>query len=83
MAEREGFEPSVGVTPYNSLAGCHLRPLGHLSRIIPRREHGYQYYKTLTLGGGRGTRTLKGVNPAVFKTAALPIRSSPPKTFFL
>ena len=34
-------------------------------------------------GGGRGTRTPKGVNPAVFKTAALPIRSSPPKTFFL
>ena len=31
MAEREGFEPSVRVTPYNSLAGCHLRPLGHLS----------------------------------------------------
>ena len=29
-------------------------------------------------GGGRGTRTHKGVNPAVFKTAALPIRSSPP-----
>ena len=31
MAEREGFEPSVRVTPHNSLAGCHLRPLGHLS----------------------------------------------------
>ena len=29
--------------------------------------------------GGRGTRTPKGLRPAVFKTAALPIRSSPPK----
>ena len=29
--------------------------------------------------GGPGIRTLKGLRPAVFKTAALPIRSSPPK----
>ena len=29
-AEREGFEPSVGVT-YTRLAGAHLQPLGHLS----------------------------------------------------
>ena len=28
--------------------------------------------------GGGGTRTPKGVNPAVFKTAALPIRTTPP-----
>ena len=28
--------------------------------------------------GGRGTRTPKGFRPAVFKTAALPVRSSPP-----
>ena len=31
MAEREGFEPSVEVSPYGSLANCCLRPLGHLS----------------------------------------------------
>ena len=83
MAEREGFEPSVRVTPYNSLAGCHLRPLGHLSTLsltlsscpcTRRRECA----PSLLYGGGRGTRTLKGVNPAVFKTAALPIRTSPP-----
>ena len=30
MAEREGFEPSIGVT-YTPLAGERLRPLGHLS----------------------------------------------------
>lgn len=28
--------------------------------------------------GGRGTRTPMGLLPAVFKTAALPIRTSPP-----
>ena len=31
VAEREGFEPSVEVSPYDSLANCCLRPLGHLS----------------------------------------------------
>ena len=35
LAEREGFEPSVGRKPHNSLAGCHLRPLGHLSALLP------------------------------------------------
>ena len=30
MAEREGFEPSIGVT-YTPLAGARLQPLGHLS----------------------------------------------------
>ena len=42
----------------------------HPTTGVPRRY--------LSIGGGRGTRTLKGVNPAVFKTAALPIRTSPP-----
>jgi hypothetical protein len=31
MAEREGFEPSVEVSPHTRLAGEHLQPLGHLS----------------------------------------------------
>ena len=31
MAEREGFEPSIGDKPYTPLAGERLRPLGHLS----------------------------------------------------
>ena len=85
LAEREGFEPSVGVTPYNSLAGCHLRPLGHLSGLVHCRAGFRSVDGSVShmSGGGRGTRTHKGVNPAVFKTAALPIRSSPPKTFFL
>lgn len=31
MAEREGFEPSIGVKAYIPLAGERLQPLGHLS----------------------------------------------------
>jgi hypothetical protein len=30
-AEREGFEPSVELSPNTRLAGERLRPLGHLS----------------------------------------------------
>ena len=39
MAEREGFEPSIGVT-YTPLAGERLQPLGHLSedRLLYRRN---------------------------------------------
>ena len=31
MAEREGFEPSMGVKAHTPLAGERLQPLGHLS----------------------------------------------------
>ena len=31
MAEREGFEPSMGFKAHTPLAGERLRPLGHLS----------------------------------------------------
>jgi hypothetical protein len=31
MAEREGFEPSIGFNAYTPLAGERLQPLGHLS----------------------------------------------------
>ncbi len=40
MAEREGFEPSIQVTPYDDLANRCLQPLGHLSAAT----------------GGKGTR---------------------------
>ena len=33
MAEREGFEPSMGYKTHTPLAGERLQPLGHLSRI--------------------------------------------------
>ena len=35
MAEREGFEPSIRVTPYTNFPGWRLRPLGHLS-VLPK-----------------------------------------------
>jgi hypothetical protein len=31
MAEREGFEPSMGDKTHTPLAGERLQPLGHLS----------------------------------------------------
>jgi hypothetical protein len=31
MAEREGFEPSMGYKTHTPLAGERLQPLGHLS----------------------------------------------------
>ncbi len=34
MAEREGFEPSIGYKAYTPLAGERLRPLGHLSSVV-------------------------------------------------
>jgi hypothetical protein len=42
MAEKEGFEPSMGFNTHTPLAGERLRPLGHLSgmrRIILCREN--------------------------------------------
>ncbi len=33
VAERVGFEPTVGFYPHNRLAGGCLKPLGHLSRV--------------------------------------------------
>ena len=38
IAEREGFEPSVGVKAYARLASGYLRPLGHLSGL-PKGEN--------------------------------------------
>ncbi len=37
MAEREGFEPSMGFKAHTPLAGEPLQPLGHLS-VAPREE---------------------------------------------
>ena len=34
MAEREGFEPSMGFKTHTPLAGERLQPLGHLSGIL-------------------------------------------------
>jgi hypothetical protein len=34
MAEREGFEPSMGVKAHTPLAGERLQPLGHPSYVL-------------------------------------------------
>ena len=34
LAEKEGFEPSMGVKAHTPLAGEPLRPLGHLSGFV-------------------------------------------------
>lgn len=34
MAEKEGFEPSMGDKAHTPLAGERLRPLGHLSVFL-------------------------------------------------
>jgi hypothetical protein len=34
MAEREGFEPSVEVSPYTRLAGEHLKPTRSSLRLV-------------------------------------------------
>ncbi len=41
VAEREGFEPSVRVTPDNCLAGSPVRPLQHLSRAAECSSGGW------------------------------------------
>ena len=38
MAEREGFEPSRGCYPSNGLANRRLKPLGHLSTGLKRKN---------------------------------------------
>jgi hypothetical protein len=38
MAEKEGFEPSMGYKAHTPLAGERLRPLGHLSANLARME---------------------------------------------
>ena len=58
MAEREGFEPSIGVKAYTPLAGERLQPLGHLSeegilycnyieRVFRNRPFG-KYYSAIS-----------------------------------
>jgi hypothetical protein len=34
LAERMGFEPTERFNTFNTLAGCRLRPLGHLSVLF-------------------------------------------------
>jgi hypothetical protein len=44
MAEREGFEPSMGFNAHTPLAGERLRPLGHLSAKHGARGRSYIHH---------------------------------------
>ena len=60
MAEREGFEPSIEVTPYTRFPGVLLKPLGHLS-IRPQKA-----FQSLTgLRGRVNEMSGKGLNYAL------------------
>ena len=57
LAEREGFEPSIQVTPYTGLANQRLRPLGHLSRTSSSPSY---------VAEEEGFEPSEGVNPLRF-----------------
>jgi hypothetical protein len=53
LAEREGFEPSVQVSPYDGLANRWFKPLTHLSKVD----------RITTLIGGYCWRRVRDSNP--------------------
>ena len=68
MAEREGFEPSVEVSPHTRLAGERLQPARPSLRI---------YIDNVAEGVGFEPTEL--LHSTVFKTAALNHSAIPPK----
>ena len=79
MAETEGFEPSVELSPHTRLAIEHLRPLGHVSTAIFERTAPGKPGKRK---GGGGIRTLEGITLPVFKTGAFNRSATPPERNF-
>ena len=76
MAEREGFEPSVEVSPYTRLAGEHLKPTRSSLRLGLAVK---AQYRTLEiLAEGEGFEPPFPGRKAVFKTAALNHSAIPP-----
>ncbi len=81
-----GLDMHVGGRGHLTDGERHALPLLRLEiRLNPVRRYGVKggtqggvYVVAEEQNGGRGTRTPKGLRPAVFKTAALPVRSSPP-----
>jgi hypothetical protein len=88
MAEREGFEPSVEVSPYTRLAGEHLKPTRSSLRIGFRRilgrwnrsDEAFPGFRLL-LAEGEGFEPPFPGRKAVFKTAALNHSAIPPCGF--
>ena len=83
MAEREGFEPSVEVSPYTRLAGEHLKPTRSSLRIglaVSNQLVDFYAAKGLTwcMAEGEGFEPPFPGRKAVFKTAALNHSAIPP-----
>jgi hypothetical protein len=47
LAEKEGFEPSMGVKAHTPLAGEPLRPLGHLSGFVDIDGQAFTKFRSL------------------------------------
>ena len=62
MAEGEGFEPSIRVTPYTDLANQRLQPLGH-----PSAKH----------QSGAGNMVLNGGGMAVNEAVSIRMHPEP------
>ena len=83
MAEREGFEPSVEVSPYTRLAGEHLKPTRSSLRLgLAISDQVVDFYAAMILRGfmaeGEGFEPPFPGRKAVFKTAALSHSAIPP-----
>ena len=83
MAEREGFEPSVEVSPYTRLAGEHLKPTRSSLRIgLAVSDQIVYFYAVMSLtwcmAEGEGFEPPFPGRKAVFKTAALNHSAIPP-----
>ena len=59
FAEREGFEPSIEVTPYAGLANLCLQPLGHLSKSVVDVRRTLPNRASPIRTSGSGTKILK------------------------
>jgi hypothetical protein len=83
MAEREGFEPSVEVSPYTRLAGEHLKPTRSSLRMgLAVKDQVVDFYTAMNMSRfmaeGEGFEPPFPGRKAVFKTAALSHSAIPP-----
>ena len=74
LAERQGFEPWVDLRPQRLSRPPYSTALAPLQPITDPTPPTHQ-----NTGGGRGSRTPMSLRSADFKSAALPVRTSPPE----
>ena len=87
MAEREGFEPSVEVSPHTRLAGARLQPTRPSLRWFIRYNRLKLSFQSMLRAGrlqqvdlaeGVGFEPTELLHSTVFKTAALNHSAIPP-----